>query len=130
MLPNLKATNNQFHVGETQERHDQFQIINSEPRAPLQFQFGTSRWLQENVKQNEFQTNGRGLEGGPRHAENRFSNWMVRQEVSIQQSSQARNNPVQGSNSNHIHQYVDVNSHIHMPYPAQGLNRRHTNMHK
>jgi len=44
----------------------------------------------------------------------------------MQQSRQARNKPVQGSNSNHIHQYVDVNSHIQMPYPAQG---GHLNMH-
>jgi hypothetical protein len=86
------------------------------------------RMMFGNPQQNEFQTNGRGLQGGPRHAENKFSHWMVGQEVSMQQSSQARNNSVQGSNSNHIHQYVDVNSHIQMPYPAQGGHLKMHNM--
>jgi len=71
-------------------------MINSKPRHPLQFQNGTSRWLRGNPRHNQFQSNGRGLQGGARHAENKFSNWMVGQEVSMQQSSQARNNPVQG----------------------------------
>jgi hypothetical protein len=53
---------------------------------------------------------------------------MVGQEVCMQQSGQARNNPVQGSNSNHINQYVDVNNHIQMPYSAQCLNQGHLNM--
>ena len=44
----------------------------------------TNHMMYENPYKNEFQTNGRGLQGGPHHAENKFSNWMVRQEVSMQ----------------------------------------------
>jgi hypothetical protein len=128
MPPNPNATGNQFHVGETQGRHDQFRMINSEPRHPLQFKNATSRWLRGNPRHNQFQTNGRGLQGGPRHAENKFSNWIVGQEVSMQQSSQARNNLMQRPNNNHIDQHDDVNNHIQMPYPAQSLNQGHPNM--
>lgn len=127
--PSLNASGNQFGLGQTQGRHDHFLMINSEPRHPLQFQNSTNRWLRENPQQNLFQTNGRGLQGGQRPAESHFSNWMVKQEVPMQQSglapNLANNNIVLGSNSNHLDHYVRAESHFQRPYPAQG----HPNMH-
>ena len=79
MMPlNPNATGNQFHGGETQGHHHQFRIVKSEPQQPLQFQNGTSRWPQENLQQNQFQNNSRGLEVGFPCAENQLSNRMVR----------------------------------------------------
>ena len=126
MPPNLNAIGNQFDVGETHGYHDQFWMVNSEPRHPLQLKNDSSIWLRENQQQNQFQTNSRDVQGGPRPAENQFSNRMVGQEVAMQRSIHGRslpnwNCPVQGSNSN----YVNVNTDIQMQYPAQGLGEGH-----
>jgi hypothetical protein len=114
MPPNLYATGNQFHTGETQGLHDQFRMVNSEPGHPSQFQ----------TQQNHFQTYGGGLQGGPRHAENKFSNWIVGQEVSMQHPMHAGNlsncNPVQRSHSNHIDQVENlINENTLLEEPPQ-----------
>jgi len=127
--PSLNASGNQFDIGQTQGRHDHFLMINSEPRHPLQFQNGNNRWLRGNPQQNPFQTNGRGLQGGQRPEESNFSNWMVKQEVPMEQSGLAPNlansNTVLGSNSNHLDHCVRVESHFQRPHPAQGLPNMH-----